>query len=48
MEIAIGLDPKLFHKLHIQYVSEKLKVSTPISNPNPKLPTQLHTSENIW
>jgi len=42
---AIGLDPKFFHKLHIQSVS-KIKLWAPISNPKP--PTQLHMSQNIW
>jgi len=45
---AIRLDPKFFHKLHIQSVSEYLKLWAPISNPNPKPPTQLHMSQNIW
>jgi len=45
---AIGLDPKFFHKLHIQSVSENLKLWAPISNPNPKPTTQLHISKNIW
>jgi len=45
---AIGLDPKFFHKLHIQSASENSKLWTPISNPNPKPPTQLHMSQNIW
>jgi len=35
---AIGLDPKFFHKLHIQSTSENLKLWTPISNPNPNRP----------
>jgi len=29
---AIGLDPKFFHKLHIESISENLKLWTPISN----------------
>jgi len=45
---AIGLDPKFFHKLHIEPISENLKLWTPTFNPNPKPPTQLHTSQNIW
>ena len=45
---AIELDPKFFHKRHIQSVSENLKLWAPISNPNPKLPTQLHMGQNIW
>jgi len=45
---AIGFDLKLFYKLHIQSVSENLKFSAPISNPNPKPPIQLHISQNIW
>ena len=41
----IGLDLKFFHELHIQSVSENLKLWAPISNPNPKPSTQLHMSQ---
>jgi len=44
---AIGLDPKFFHKLHILSISENLKLSTPISNPNSKPTTQLHILAKI-
>jgi len=44
---AIGLDPKFFHNLHLQSVSENLKLWARISKPNPKPPTQLHMSQNI-
>jgi len=39
------MDPKFFHKLHIQSIFENLKLWTPISNPSPKPPTQLHMSQ---
>jgi len=45
---AIGLDSIFFQELHIQSVSEYLKLWTLISNSNAKLPTQLHMSQNIW
>jgi len=37
---AIGVDPKFFDKHHIQSASENLKLWAPISDPNPKPPTQ--------
>jgi len=44
---AIGLDPKSFHEIHIQFVFENLRFGTPISNPIPTPPTQLDVSQNI-
>ena len=35
-------------KLDIKYVSNNLKLFTPISNPNLKPPTQLYIGQNIW
>jgi len=48
VNFAIESDPKFFHKLHIQSVSENLKLWTQLDIQNPKLPTHLHISENIW
>jgi len=41
-------NPKLFHRIHIQSISENIKLWTPISNPNPKPFNQLHISQHNW
>jgi len=47
MEILQSDWIQIFYKLHIQSVSKILKLWTPISNPNPKPPTQLEVSMDM-